>query len=178
MGRAWILPAVASALLVGVVALQRIRDRMEPLPRPQGNRSLMYVQSPEVARRLALTFDALAADIYWMRAIQHYGGTKRAIDSVGGSYDLLYPLLDLTTSLDPNFRIAYRFGAIFLSEPLPTGAGRPDLAIGLLEKGLRAQPDRWEYAQDIGFVHYWWRRDYMEAAAWFLRAAKISGAPT
>ena len=62
----------------------------------------------------------------------------------------------LTTTLDPRFNIAYRFGAIFLAEPYPGGAGRPDLAIALLEKGLRARPDKWEYMQDIGFVHYWY----------------------
>ena len=38
-------------------------------------------------------------------------------------YQLLYPLLDITTTLDPHFNIAYRFGAIFLSEPYPGGAG-------------------------------------------------------
>ena len=36
---------------------------------------------------------------------------------------LLYPLLDLTTTLDPHFTIAYRFGAIFLAEPFPDGPG-------------------------------------------------------
>ena len=51
-------------------------------------------------------------------------------------YDLLYPLLDLTTTLDPLFNIAYRFGAIFLAEAYPAGAGRPDLAVALLEKGI------------------------------------------
>jgi hypothetical protein len=92
-------------------------------------------------------------------------------------YDLLYPLLDLTTTLDPRFHIAYRFGAIFLAEPYPGGPGRPDLAVALLEKGLREQPDKWEYMQDIGFVHYWWRHDYEAAALWFERAGAVPGAP-
>ena len=35
----------------------------------------------------------------------------------------------------------------------------------LLEKGLAARPDKWEYMQDIGFVHYWWRHDFAAAAA-------------
>ena len=30
------------------------------------------------------------------------------------AYPLLYPLLDITTTLDPRFNIAYRFGAVFL----------------------------------------------------------------
>ncbi len=41
---------------------------------------VLYVQSPEVARRLALSYDVLAADVYWIRALQHFGGTRRATD--------------------------------------------------------------------------------------------------
>ena len=96
---------------------------------------------------------------------------------VGNAYELLYPMLDLTTTLDPLFNVAYRFGAIFLAEPFPGGAGRPDLAIALLEKGLQAKPDKWEYMQDAGFVNYWWRQDYKAAAGWFDRASKVPGAP-
>jgi hypothetical protein len=92
-------------------------------------------------------------------------------------YELLYPLLDLTTTLDPLFNVAYRFGAIFLAEPFPAGAGRPDQAIALLEKGLRARADKWEYMQDAGFVNYWWRQDYKAAAGWFDRASRVPGAP-
>jgi hypothetical protein len=93
------------------------------------------------------------------------------------NYNLLHPMLDLTTSLDPHFNIAYRFGAIFLAEPFPGGANRPDLAIALLQKGYAARADKWEYMWDIGFVHYWWRQDYAEAAKWFDRASQVPDAP-
>jgi tetratricopeptide (TPR) repeat protein len=86
-------------------------------------------------------------------------------------------LLDITTSLDPRFNIAYRFGSIFLAEKFPGGAGRPDLAIALLEKGYRANPTRWQYLQDVGFVYYWWVGDYRQAGEWFHKAAGIPGAP-
>src|SRR5204863_1434934 len=92
-------------------------------------------------------------------------------------YASLYPLLDITTSLDPRFSVAYRFGAVFLAEPYPGGAGRPDLAVALLEKGLRARPDKWEYMEDIGFVNYWYAHDYAAAAQWFETASHASGAP-
>jgi tetratricopeptide (TPR) repeat protein len=127
-------------------------------------------------KRLALSYDSLLADLYWIRAVQHYGGTRLSTDP-DKRYDLLYPLLDLTTSLDDRFNIAYYYGSTFLAEAPPGGPGRPDLAIALLEKGLRAQPDKWEFAQWIGFVHYWWRQDYQQAAAWFSRAAQFPGAP-
>ncbi len=127
-------------------------------------------------KRLALSYDSLLADVYWIRAVQHYGGTRLSTDP-NKRYDLLFPLLDLTTSLDDRFNIAYYYGSTFLAEAPPGGPGRPDLAIALLEKGLRAQPQKWEFAQWIGFVHYWWRQDYQQAAAWFSRAAEFPGAP-
>jgi hypothetical protein len=46
-----------------------------------------------------------------------------------------------------------------------------------LKKGLAAQPDRWEYAQDIGFIYYWWLSDFPRAAEWFVRASEIPKAP-
>jgi hypothetical protein len=158
------------------VALQVGRDAVVAAGAPAVNVDYLYLPSGEVVDRFVLSFDMLAADVYWIRAIQHYGGEKRRTDSVR-KYNALYPLLDIATTLDPNFTIAYRFGAIFLAEAYPGGPGRPDLAIRLLRKGLRATPRKWQYLQDIGFVHYWWRHDYRAAADSFARAAAIPGAP-
>ena len=167
--------ALFVVLMGAVVGLQALHERGGgPLATPTEN--MLYVRAPEAARRLALSYQSLLADVYWIRAVQHYGSTKLSSDP-GKQYDLLYPLLDLTTSLDPRFNVAYSFGSIFLAELPPGGPGRPDLAIALLEKGLRAQPQKWEFAQAIGFVHYWWLQDYGEAAAWFARAAAFTDAP-
>ena len=162
-------------LMGGIVALQMLHERLGgPLAATQ--ESLLYVRSPEAMKRLALSYDSLLADLYWIRTVQHYGSTRLSTDP-NKRYELLYPLLDLTTSLDPRFNIAYYYGSTFLAETPPGGPGRPDLAIALLERGLQVQPDKWEFAQWIGFVHYWWRQDYDEAAAWFARAAKFPNAP-
>ena len=93
------------------------------------------------------------------------------------SFDQLYPLLDIATTLDPRFNIAYRFGAIFLAARYPEGPGRPDLAVRLLEKGLKAAPEKWQYWHDIGFVYYWNARDYRKASEAFQRGADLPGAP-
>ena len=149
-----------------------VRDRVYAASRAETQ--LLYIPSGAVLDRMALSFDAIRADVYWIRALQHYGGVKRS----GGErrYDLLGPLLDITTTLDPRFNVAYRFGAIFLTEAYPSGPGRPDLAIALLEKGIEAMPERWEYYMDIGFIYYWWVKDYTQAAAWFEKAADVPGA--
>ena len=171
-----IIAVGAVVALAAAITLQVARDRSYPMDASQVQ-SLLYVRSPAALGRLVLGFDALAADVYWIRAIQHYGGGRLAGEDGRRRYELLYPLLDLTTSLDPYFNIAYRFGAIFLSEPYPGGAGRPDLAVALLRKGIAVQPDRWLYYHDIGFVHYWALQDLHGAADWFRRAAARPGAP-
>jgi len=169
--------ALVLALVVlasAAVTLQIARDRIQ-LPSSDAARYL-YVESGSTMRYLTVAYQALAADVYWIRTIQHYGGDRL---SAGGSgrYELLYPLLDITTSLDPHFTIAYRFGAVFLSEPFPGGPGQPDLAVTLLRKGIAAEPSKWEYVHDIAFVFYWQLRDTVAAARWFQRAAEIPGAP-
>ncbi len=173
----------AGSLLAGAGALQALRERR--FPPSEAAEDALYLTSGAAVSRLTRGYNALAADLYWIRAIQHYGRNKIRANGSGASgaagepadFRLLYPLLDLTTSLDPRFEIAYRFGAVFLSEPLPGGPGQPEQAMALLAKGLREQPDKWEYMQDIGFVHYWWRQDYPAAADWFARASQVPGAP-
>jgi hypothetical protein len=180
---------LAIALMAAAVGVQAARERV--YPPPEEDPAALYVTSPAALRRLSLAYGVLAADLYWIRAIQYYGGTKRHLASEwaelappsmlaadpSAGYPLLYPLLDLTTSLDPRFNVAYRFGAIFLAEPYPNGPGRPDLAVALLEKGVRERPDKWEYMQDIGFVYYWYPHDYRTAAGWFERASLVPAAP-
>lgn len=178
--------ALVLLLMAAVVQVQATRERAYPGVMEAGE--ALFLKSGDALGHLTVSLNALASDLYWIRAIQHYGGTKRRLAAapsiaepplIGASsdYELLYPLLDITTTLDPSFKIAYRFGAVFLGESFPNGPGRPDLAVRLLEKGVRRQPDRWEYMQDIGFVHYWYHHDYKAAAAWFQRAGEIPGAP-
>ncbi len=169
----WFGLAGAAVGLATSAAVLSARDRRFAEP-PLTDR-LLYLRSGQAADRLMLQFDAVAADVYWIRTIQHYGRDLRS--SRPDRFGLLEPLLDLTTTLDPHFNIAYRFGAIFLAYTPPYGAGRTDQAVALLEKGLERNPDRWQYAHDIAFVHYWFSGDYLEAARWFERTAAMPGAP-
>lgn len=168
---------VLAVLALGfAISLQMVRDRW--YPRNDAEREqILYVRSGAALQRIALSFDALLADVYWIRAIQHYGGDRLAGPLAQTKYQLLYPLLDLTTTLDPYFNIAYRFGAIFLSEAYPGGPGRPDESVALLRKAIAVMPNKWQYYHDIGFVYYWRIRDYKTAAVWFQRAAAQPNAP-
>ena len=165
----------AAACLGGAVALHAAQDRW-PAPKVDAP-GLLYVRSPAMIKRTVLDYDAIAADLYWIRALQHFGEERLSPPEHRRTYALLYPLLDLTTTLDPYFSIAYRFGAIYLGEAYPGGPGRPDLAIALLKKGLAAQPDKWQYMMDLGFIYYWHLRDYVSASAVFRQAATLPAAP-
>jgi len=170
--RQW-LPLVLLVAVIGgaaVVHLQRHIDAASADYRIEAQE--LYLTSGEWVKRLTLGYDGLAACIYWTRAVQHFGRQHIA----GGEYKLLYPLLDITTTLDPELILAYRFGAVFLAEDQPTGAGQPDLAIKLLEKGLRLNPDYWRFWYDIGFVYYRAYKDYDKAAAAFRTGADYPGA--
>jgi hypothetical protein len=169
----WLYALVAGLLAVSV-AVQVGRDRGWQPYRPAS--PLLWIRSGPLLQRLALGFESLMADVYWMRAVVYYGGQRRSKDA-NVDYALLHPLLDLVTTLDPRFKVAYRFGAIFLTEAYPNGPGRPDLAIALLERALAADRPSWEYMQDIGFIHFWWLRDYARAAEWFQKAADAPGGP-
>ncbi len=163
-----------TAILALTTWLQVGRERTYALE--ARDHQVLYITDAGLMQKAALSFDALLADVYWIRAIQHFGA-ERLQPKSAKRFELLFPLLDITTSLDPLFSQAYRFGAIFLSEPYPGGAGRPDLAVKLLEKGIRADPDRWWYYHDAGFVAYWHLRDYQSAAEWFKRGSTRPGAP-
>lgn len=167
----WLYPVMA-LLLAASTGVQVVRDRGWEPYYPED--PTMWIRSGPLAERLSLSFDSLVADVYWMRALIYYGDRHRS--ERGRSYALLNPLLELVTTLDPHFRVAYRFGAIFLTEPSPDGAARPDFAIQLLERAIQQDQPRWEYFYDIGFVYYWWLQDYRKAAEWFSRAADRPGA--
>jgi len=169
--------AVLAAALAGLaLAAVTLRAREDHYALPGINERLLYLRSGNVADRLCLDFDAIVADMYWIRTIQHYGRDYKNRTRTG-RFELLYPLLDLTTTLDRHFLIAYRFGAIFLAARPPDGPGRADQAIALLEKGLQANPGKWQLAHDIAFTHYLYTGDYGAAADWFRRAAAMPGAP-
>jgi len=136
---------------------------------------ILYIEDGELLRKALLGYDNLAADLYWLRVVQYHGG-KRIYDPTK-RFDLLEPLLQITTDLDPKLRIAYSYGAIFLSEAFPKGAGVPLKGAELMDKGIRNNPEHWRFYLDKGFVYYWYLEDYEKAAEVFLEGSKIPGAP-
>jgi hypothetical protein len=169
---AWFAIVITPVLLVCVVILQvRIDAQQNSLAEQHDE---LLIQSGPLLKKLSLGYDALLADIYWTRAVQYYGAKLPTSDR---NYSLLFPMLDVATTLDPNLIAAYQFGAFFLSEK-QGGANRPDLAVQLVKKGVIANPDDWHIASDLGFLYYMRLIDYDKASAAYFATSKIPGAPS
>ncbi len=174
--------APASVLLIVVVflslalAIFLVQLRIdEAFGKYRNTEEILYIENGAVLKKVLLGYESLAADIYWLRTVQYFGG-QRLYDP-DKRFDLLEPLLEITTDLDPHLKIAYRYGAIFLSEPWPRGVGIPIKGIALADKAIRNNPDHWRFYLDKGFIYYWHLQDYQEAARVFLEGSEISGAP-
>ena len=129
----------------------------------------LVLRSGPMLKAMSLEYAPLMADLYWTRVVQYYGDKHAREDA---NIQLLWPLLDVTTTLDPHLIVAYRFGSMFLSEPPPRGADRPDLGIKLLERGIQANPEFWRFYEDLGFIYYFNLKDYRKAAEVFLEGSK------
>lgn len=162
------------AIGLGLGAVYRLQVRMDSeVSRVHQERDELILRSGRLVKTLGLEYNGLLADIYWTRAVQYYGEKQIGYDP---NFELLWPLLDLTTDLDPNLIVAYRFGVIFLSERPPIGAGRPDLAEALIRRGITNNPDYWRLWEDLGFLYYMEMKDYQKASEAFLEGSKIPGA--
>jgi len=135
---------------------------------------VLYLWSGEQVRTVFPGFEDLAADVYWLRTVQYFGSQR--LFAAQKRFDLLRPLIEITTALDPRLQIAYRYGAVFLSEGPPAGAGRPREGIELLRQGTQQNPGSWRLRQDLGFFYFLYLGDARKAAMVLNEAAEIPGA--
>jgi tetratricopeptide (TPR) repeat protein len=163
----WLLCVLLLGGFAGVWQLQAAIDREQNSARVEQDE--LAVHSGNMIKKLSLEYAPLMGAIYWTRVVQYYGEKHRLHQT---NLELLWPLLDIATTLDPHLIPAYRFGSIFLSDRPPRGAGRPELAVQLLERGLQANPEDWELYQDLGNVYYFDMKDYTKAATAFEEGSK------
>jgi tetratricopeptide (TPR) repeat protein len=177
--------ALILAVVLGVGAVVQLSRWIEPR-RPAGlalEDDDLYL-SGDVARRLSLAFNGLAADWYWLRTLQYIGkkiqeqagagaanaGGEVELDRIRGIRPkVLADLFDITTTLDPRFATVYEFAAVILPEV------DVQAAIRLVEKGIREMPTYPYLYQQLAYIH-WQRGDYDRAAAVFRRGAEMTPA--
>jgi len=168
------ITAVLAAILVVCLAAAVVTATRVDRARPAATlEEVLYIPSPAVLRRMSLGYTGLLADIYWTRAVQYFGA-KHVVRS--RHYELLAPLLDITTQLDPHLIAAYEFGSVFLTQPPPNGAGDPDAAVRLVQYGIQQNPDNWHLYYNLGFIYYLEKKDYIAAARAFEQGSRVPNA--
>lgn len=149
-----------------VMTLQAI-DRVRTQPEVQ---QALYIRSAKMLRRLSLGYTGLLADVYWTRAVQYFGYQHHRNSQ---DFRLLAPLLRITAELDPHLIPPYQFGANFLAQKPPNGAGMPDAALALMEYGIAHNPDNWRLYYNLGFLYFTEFKDYAKASDAFEAGAKL-----
>jgi hypothetical protein len=159
-----------------VVMLSIWIDRQRSLTPVQLQEETLYL-SGNTAKRLSLGFNGLAADWYWMRSLQYVGNKilaareRMEIDDLSKmDLKLLGPMLDITTTLDPQFQEPYEYAAVILPSIDVEEAKR------LVNKGIAANPQAWRLYHHLGYIH-WQQEDYRTASQIYSRGSKIPNAP-
>ena len=170
LGLVIVVGMTCAALLV------RWTDALRPPVDPNATDESLYLND-KTARRMSLGFNGLVADWYWMRSLQYMG--KKLINSTGSislndlsglNMTLIVPLLDTTTTLDPEFIEPYEYAAVVLP------AIDVPQAIRLAQKGINANPNAWRLYHHLGYI-YWRQGQYQLASETYARGAEVPGAP-
>jgi tetratricopeptide (TPR) repeat protein len=167
-GRRLLLLALLAYL--AAVGLNFDRQRLYPA----GFRDELRFAPPyRVAEFLCLDHRGLAADLFFIRVIQHTGSLvwkplTFAIDS-----DWKYALIDLATRLDPQYYSAYLFAGMGMIQEFD------DIyrAEPILKRGCEAFPESWELPFWLGYDFYVYQNDYAVAARYLWAASEKPKAP-
>lgn len=134
------------------------------------NAEVPYIPRPAAARVLALGQEALLADLYWLRAVQMLGASRRPAEhavTVG-------QLVDVVTRLDPYVDHPYRFAAIWMNRDLDNirDANR------ILRRGVSYHPREWRNRFYLSFNHFFYLDEQQVAADELEPAIHLPGSPT
>lgn len=159
--RTWVLVA---AVMLTAAAHARLDTRSVP------DADRLQVPSPEHAKLLALGFEPVLADYYWVQALQLVGGARGPL---GERADSVGDLIDVVTTLDPWVDHPYRFAALWLNEN-PEQVARGN---ALLRRGIERHPEEWRNRFYLGFNQFFYQGRNAAAADTLAPAVELSGAP-
>ena len=154
------------ALLVCAAFMQSYYDRNTDYLSPRN--SVVALPSGNALKVLAFGFDNLLADFLYVWAIQYYSSHH-----INNRFDNIRHIFDTITDLLPKSSAPYIIGAMIMAME----AGRPELALELLEKGSRNMPDEWLFEYDAAFYANKYLSDPERAEAFFKSASERPGAP-
>jgi hypothetical protein len=156
-----------AALLAVVLLTDLIHARIPPTTKV--DRGEAFVPDPAIAKTLALGFDSVVSDYYWLQAIQAIGG-ETVISAEIGTH--LGKLIDVVTTLNPHVDHPYRFAAVWMTE----SEENVRKANQLLERGIEYHPNEWRNHFYLGFNYFFYLMENEKAADALHEASQLPGA--
>jgi tetratricopeptide (TPR) repeat protein len=158
---------MALGALVCLLLAIGAQDRIQSVQTGGSVHPILYLPSGKYLRVMALGFDGLLADTLYLWSIQYYGSYD-----IKDRYTYLERIYDqVITELDPHYLDPYLVGALIMTAE----ARNPEMALRLLDKGVRANPGQWLIAFEAGFLCYNDLHDYKRAASYFEKALAVPG---
>ncbi len=169
---ALVLPVFLGVLILGHLAISlQLHAQREGVIRQKEALSLLPAT---LYRFVALEYKNLAADLLFSRTMSFYGGTFKRDEPVDvDTYRAMYRRLDTASQLDPYFKDPYYFGQSVLA----WGAGMPQEANALLDRGRRHRTGDWVLPFFMGFNAFYFLHDKAQASDFLMEASQRPEAP-
>lgn len=167
LARELLVAGLIAALGVACVGALLVLDRLRP-PAVRAT-ELSYLPKGPYLKMAVLGYRQIAADLIWLKAIQHFGGR----DATRADYRWAYHAADVLTDLDPQFVMAYQATGTVLG----VWGGLVHESIAILKKGMRHNPNVWQLPFTVGYDYFYELCDPASAAEYFRQASLLPGAP-
>ncbi len=147
-------------------------ERVYPQPITEG---MDYLPSGDFLKGVALAYDAMLADYYWIKVISYYGSQKSAQDLDPQKFS---SIIEIINKLDPLFQYPYEFGGMLLASEM----GKVGKSTEILKNGMEHVPEKhpryWYLPFNVAFNYMYYTRDYKTSAQYLERAASYPKSPT
>lgn len=145
------------AVAVGLLGASLAQGRIDTGRQAGFQEELLYLPNEKLLDHFTAGLSSVVADLLWLRCIQYMA---REFRSQEHKFTWLEHMCTTVTRLDPYFTGAYQYGATLLA-----AIGNDEAAYALLERGIRARPDRWELPFEMAKIFILNRREEPGSAA-------------
>jgi hypothetical protein len=160
---------LAIIFLAGLLLASGWQNRYDATIDYFGDRStFVSLPSGKSLKILSFGYRNLAADMLFIWSIQFYS-TYYLINR----YDFLERVYDTITDITPQYKEPYVIGSMIMAleaQDIP-------MALRLLDKGSRQNPEEWIFDHDAGYYCYKYLKDYKKAEYYYNLAAAKPDAP-
>jgi len=160
---------LAVIFMAGLLLAAGMQNRYDATVNYFGDRAtFVSLPSGKALKTLSFGYSNLAADLLFIWSIQFYSATY-----LTNRFDFLERVYDTITDITPQYKEPYIIGSLIMvyeARDIP-------MALRLLDKGSRHNPDEWFFDQDAGYYCFKFLKDYPKAEFYYQRAAAKPGAP-